>query len=89
MGPNSHSQDGESIPLMVDPVNSLVDCVLYLPAQQARDHGRTPAPLDILTNGRAIISLIAELGIAVDIVHQGRLGGDVVDLAGRDLDTDR
>jgi hypothetical protein len=65
--------------------------MLYFPVRQARDHSRTTAPLDILTNGLAVVSLIAEhlLGIAVDIVHQSRIGGDVVDLAGRDLDADR
>ena len=66
--------------------------MLYFTARQAWDHGLATTLLDIpSSNGLAVVSLIAEhlLGIAVDIVHQGRIGGDIVDLAGRDLDADR
>ena len=65
--------------------------MLYFPARQAWDHGRAPALLDVLANGFAVVSLVAEhlLGIAVDVVHQGGICGDIVGLAGRDLDANR
>src|SRR5580704_13974968 len=61
--------------------------MLYFPARQACDHGLATTLLDIPSNGLAVVSLIAEhlLGIAVDIVHQGRIGGDIVGLAGLGL----
>ena len=42
-------------------------------------------------NGFAIVALVSEhlFGIAVDVVHQRRNGGDIVGLAGRDHDADR
>ena len=65
--------------------------MLYFPARQAWDHGRAPALLDISANGFAVVSLVADylLGIAVDVVHQGRIGRDIEGLAGRDLDANR
>jgi hypothetical protein len=50
----------------------------------------SPPLLDIPANGFAVVSLVAEhlFGIAVDIVHQGRIGGDIVGLAGGDYDAD-
>jgi len=64
--------------------------MLYLSAGDAGDHGLTPALLDVLANGFAIVALVAKhlFGIAVDIVHQRRNGGDIVGLAGRDHDAD-
>ena len=65
--------------------------MLYFPGCQAWDYRLATALLDIPANGLAVVSLVAEhlFGIAVDIVHQGRIGGDIVGLAGRDLDADR
>src|SRR6478672_9960154 len=64
--------------------------MLYLSAGDAGDHGPTPALLDVLANGFAIVALVAKhlFGIAVDLVHQRRNGGDIVGLAGRDHDAD-
>ena len=46
---------------------------------------------DVPANGFAVVALVAEhrFGIAVDLVHQYRNGGDIVGLAGRDHDADR
>jgi len=65
--------------------------MLYFPARQAWDHRLATALPDIPANGFAVVSLIAEhlFGIAVDVVHQGRIGGDIVSLARRDLDANR
>ena len=65
--------------------------MLHFTARQAWNHGLATTLLDIPSNGLAVVSLIAEhlLGIAVDIVHQGRIGGDIVDLAGRNLNANR
>jgi hypothetical protein len=45
----------------------------------------------IATDSLAVVSPVAEhlIGIAVDLLHQGREGGDVVRLPGRDDDPDR
>ena len=64
--------------------------MLYFPARQAWDYRLAATLLDIPANGFAVVSLVAEhlFGIAVDIVHQGRIGGDIVGLAGGDYDAD-
>jgi hypothetical protein len=79
----------EAFDAIAQGVNGPIDRMLYFPARQAWDHGRAPALLDILANGFAVVSFVPGhlLGIAVDVVHQGRIGGDIVSLAGPDLDT--
>jgi hypothetical protein len=65
--------------------------MLYFSRRRARDRGLTTALLDIATDSLAVVSPVAEhlIGIAVDLLHQGREGGDVVRLPGRDDDPDR
>jgi hypothetical protein len=65
--------------------------MLYFSRRRAWDRGRTTALLDIATDSLAVVSPAAEhlIGIAVDLLHQGREGGDVVCLPGRDYDPDR
>ena len=65
--------------------------MLYLPRRCAGDDGLAAALLDVAANGFAVVALIAEhlFGVAVDFLHQGRKGGDIVGLPGRDYDADR
>ncbi len=65
--------------------------MLDLPTGDTGDHGLTTALRDVLAKGFAIVALVSEhlFGIAVDVVHQRRNGGDIVGLAGRDHDADR
>ena|ERR1700678_1506423 len=64
--------------------------MLYFPARYAGDHSLATASLDVAANGVAVVAFVAEhlLRIAVDVVHQGWIGGDVMGLTRRDHDAD-
>ena len=80
----------EPLDAVAQGIERFIDCMLYLSARDARDHGSAATALDILANGFAVVAFVAKhlLGIAVDLVHQRLNGGHVVDLAGRDHDAD-
>ena len=65
--------------------------MLYFPGRGARDCGLATALLDLATDGFAVVALIAEhvFGIAVDLLHPGGKGGDIVGLPRRNHDADR
>ena len=65
--------------------------MLYFPRRGAGDCGLTTALLDVVADGFAVVAPVTEhlLGITVDLLHQGRKGGDIVGLSGRNHDADR
>src|SRR5215467_2907375 len=65
--------------------------MLYFPRCGARDCGFPTSLLNLVANGFAVVALVAEhlFWIAVDLLHQGRKGGDIVRLPGRNHDADR
>ena len=56
----------------------------------AGDDSLAVALLDVAANGFAVVALVAEhlFRVAVDFLHQGRKGGDIVGLTRRDHDAD-
>lgn len=81
----------EALDAIAHGIESVVDGVLYFPGRDAGNCCFTTALLDVVADGFAIVAPVAEhlLGITVDLLHQGRKGGDVVRLSGRDDDADR
>ena len=81
----------EALDAIAQGIESLVDGMLYFPRRGAGDCGFTTALLNLATDGFAVVSLITEhlFGIAVDFLHQGRKGSDIVRLPGRNHDADR
>jgi len=65
--------------------------MLYFSGRGAGDCGFTTALLNLVANGFAIVALVTEhlFGITVDLLHQGRKGGDIVRLPRRNDDADR
>jgi len=65
--------------------------MLYFPGRGARDCGFTTVLLNLATDGLAVVALVTEhvFGIAVDLLHQGGKGGDIVGLARRNHNADR
>src|ERR1700747_3191046 len=65
--------------------------MLYFPGSGAWDCSFTTALLNLVANGFAVVTLVTEhlVRIAVDLLHQGREGGDIVRLPRRYHDADR
>jgi len=65
--------------------------MLYFPGCGAGDCGLPTSLLNLTANGFAVVAFVTEhlFRVAVDLLHQGRKGGDIVRLPGRNHDADR
>jgi hypothetical protein len=81
----------EALDAVSQGIDSVVDGMLYFPGRGAGDFSFTTALLNLVANGLAVVALVTEhlVGITVDLLHQGREGGDIVRLPRRNHDADR
>ncbi len=81
----------EALDAIAQGIESLIDGMLYFPGRGAGDFGLAAALRNLFADGCAVVALVTGhlFGIAVDLLHQRRKGGDIVGLPGRYHDADR